>query len=450
MLAGWGLIGEPGRERAGEDLPELTFGACLTRGLGRSYGDSSLPPSGETVPTSRLADRLLEFDPASGRLRAEAGVSLATLNRLFWPRGWTSPVLPGTQYVTLGGMVAADVHGKNHHVDGTIGRFVDRLTLRLSDDRIVGCSRQERPELFAATLGGMGLTGHILEVELRLTPIASPWILQQTDRVDGLDDLLSGLAEAAAKWPYTMAWCDALAGGKRLGRGIVYRGRWAGPDEAPAEPPPLSRRTVPFHFPGWALNGLSMRLFNEAIYRRHGDRSRREIVHPEKFFHPLDAIREWNRIYGRRGFTQHQSVLPEHDRPGAVRRLLEEVVRSGAASFLCVVKDCGDEGEGVLSFPAPGVSVAVDLPAGRRIQQVVDALNRVVIEEGGRVYLAKDRFSRREDFRSMEPRLDRFEEARQTWDPAGRLDSAQSRRLFGDRAVGEVAGPAEQLSLEVR
>ncbi|MEZ5330593.1 MAG: FAD-binding oxidoreductase [Thermoanaerobaculia bacterium] len=435
-LTGWGGTWRPGRELLDEDLAALTRGATLTRGLGRSYGDSALPAAGvEAIPCSTLADRILGFDPAVGLLRAEAGLSLATVNRLFWPRGWSFPVLPGTQFVTLGGMVAADVHGKNHHVDGTLGRHVTRLLLRLADDRIVECSRELEPELFRATLGGMGLTGHILEAEVRLQPIPSPWILCESERIDGLDAFLAGLREAAGSWPMTMGWFDALARGEHLGRGILYRGRWARPEEAPSHPPAPKRRfTVPFPFPGWVLNPLSMRVYNELIFRRHWRRRRRGIVHPESFFHPLDAIAHWNRIYGRRGFTQHQSVLPEQDRPGAARRLLEELSRRGGASFLCVIKDCGEEGEGLLSFPRRGISLAIDLPAGPKIQELVDALNRRVIAEGGRVYLAKDAYTRPEDFRAMEPRLDSFLAERRRWDPAGRLASAQSRRLFEDRS----------------
>ena len=450
-LAGWGAIPSPGREAAGEDLPALTRGASLTRGLGRSYGDSSLPADGERIPSSRLADRVLVFDTEAGRLRAEAGATLSDLNRLLWPRGWTVPVLPGTQHVTLGGMVAADVHGKNHHVDGTIGRFVESLVMRLADDRIVTCSREERPDLFAATLGGMGLTGHLLEIEIRLAPIASPWIRQETERVESLEALLAALAESAETWPYTMAWCDALADGEALGRGIVYRGRWAEPGEAPNRPPrALRRHSVPFRFPNRALNGFTMAMFNEAVFRRHGRKARNAVEHPEKFFHPLDTIQHWNRIYGRRGFTQHQSVLPEREHPGGVRRLLEALQRAGGASFLCVIKDCGDEGEGLLSFPRPGVSVAIDIPAGSRIQEIVDALNRVVLAHEGRIYLAKDRFTRRGDFHAMEQRLPRFEEARRRWDPEGRLASAQSRRLMGEpRPDDPLEPPAEQLPLEV-
>ncbi len=343
------------------------------------------------------------------------------------------PVTPGTRFVTLGGMVAADVHGKNHHVDGTFGAHVERLRLRLGDGRVVWCSRREEPELFRATVGGMGLTGHILEVVVRLHQIPSPWVVVETERVGGLDAFLDGLAAAARDWPLTMGWIDCLTRGRRMGRGILYRGRWAEPGEAPAHAPrPKRRVAVPFDFPGWVLNPLSMRLFNTFFYWKQIPKKRSGVLHPEAFFHPLDAIRHWNRIYGKRGFTQHQSVIPKESGARGVRRFLELLTRLGAASFLCVIKDCGAEGEGLLSFPKPGISIALDVPVRRDTREVVSRLNECVIEEGGRIYLAKDAFTTAEHFQAMEPRLAAFLEVKRRYDPEGRLKSAQSVRLFGE------------------
>ena len=435
LLTGWGMIGAPGHELRSEDLPAITAGAGLTRGLGRSYGDSSLPAPGKYAAASTLADRILDFDDTTGLLRAEAGLSLGTINRLYWPRLWSSPVLPGTQQLTLGGMVAADVHGKNHHVDGTFGRHVEALRMRLADGSLVTTSRRHEPELFRATLGGMGLTGHILEVTVRLRRMPSAWIWGESERIAGVDEFITALRGAAADWPFTMGWFDALASGASLGRGILIKGRWATAEEAPEKPPPPKRRlAVPFTLPNWTLNRLSMWAFNQLYFHKHPRRAKRGIVHPESFFHPLDVIRDWNRIYGRRGFTQHQCVLPEGERPGAARRLLEDLRAHGGASFLCVIKDCGDEGEGLLSFPRPGISIAIDLPAGPGIQALIDALNQRVIAEGGRIYLAKDTFARAEDFRAMEPRLAEFERVRRHFDPERKLSSAQAVRLLGDPA----------------
>jgi decaprenylphospho-beta-D-ribofuranose 2-oxidase len=435
-LSGWGGPSVPGRELVSEDLAGAARGKVLTRGLGRSYGDASLPPAGvDTVAGSRLADRLLAFDPATLVLRAEAGLVLADLAWLLLRRGLFPPVVPGTQFVTLGGMVAADVHGKNHHVDGTFGRHVVSLELLTAAGERVRCSRDQHPDLFRATLGGMGLTGHLLEVELRVVRIPSPWILQETRSVRDIDEFLAELAASARDWPFTVGWIDCLARGARLGRGVLFRGRWAEPDEAPAGMPrPLAGPAVPFAFPGWALNDVSVRLFNGVYSSLHARRGRSRIVHPQRFFWPLDGVRHWNRIYGRRGFTQFQCVLPERERPGAARRLLEAAARRGGSSFLCVVKDCGAEGEGLLSFPRPGVTIALDLPRRAGTPALVEELAELVIAEEGRIYLAKDAFLRADQLARMEPRLAEFRRVRERWDPERRLRSALSVRLLGDPA----------------
>ncbi len=432
-LSGWGRLPVPGREVQSEDLRRITRDVPISRGLGRSYGDSSLPPPGRTVVAcTRLADRILAFDPETGLLHAESGLALGELQRIFLPRGFSSPVLTGTQFVTLGGMVAADVHGKNHHVDGTFGAHVRRLRMGLADGRELWCSRQVQRDLFLATLGGMGLTGHVLEVEVTLQQVPSPWIWCETERIPDLDTFLAGLKAAAHDWPMTMGWIDCLTRGRHMGRGILYRGRWAEPERAPAAPPaPKKRFAVPIDLPSWALNPLSVRLFNFFFYRKQWRRRQSGIVHPEAFFHPLDMLARWNRIYGRRGFTQYQCVIPEVD---GARRFLNLLTELGVASFLCVIKDCGGEGEGMLSFPRPGTSIALDIPVRRDTAEVVAKLDEQVIAEGGRIYLAKDAFTTAERFRQMEPRLAAWQEVRRRWDPEGKLASAQSMRLLGDRS----------------
>ena len=434
-ISGWGGVSVPGVERRSENLSALTSDLVLSRGLGRSYGDSSLPPAGSPVVAgTTLADRILAFDEQTGVLRAEAGLSLRDLYDTFLSRHWFTPVSPGTQFVTLGGMVAADVHGKNHHRDGSIGRHIESLLLRVASGTLMHCSREHEPELFQATIGGMGLTGHILEVTLRLAKIPSPWIFGEKRRVRNIDDFVTALKAARDEWPFTMGWIDCLARGEGLGRGVLVCGRWATADEAPARfPRRLPSPTVPFVCPSWVMGRGVGRIVNETIFRVHPKRPRRGILHPESFFYPLDAIRHWNRLYGRRGFTQYQCVLPESGGAKALHDLLERMAAFGAASFLCVIKDCGEQGEGLLSFPMPGFLVALDLPIRDNTQQVVDALNEFVVAAGGRVYLAKDALTRPEHYRAMEPRLEQWQAIRRRWDPQGRIRSAQSVRLLGDR-----------------
>ena len=439
-FAGWGRYPVvEGLEVKSENLAQSTENAALCRGLGRSYGDSSLPAtSDDRVADTTLADRLLAFDSESGHsgwglLRAEAGLSLLELNRLFVRRGWFVPVSPGTQFVTLGGMVASDVHGKNHHLDGCFGQHVQSLKLRVADGRIVECSQRQESDLFRATIGGMGLTGHILEVEFQMRRIPSPWIWRESQRIPNLDAMVAGLKEASRSWPMTVGWVDCLARRAGLGRGILIRGRWARSDEAPAQPPKLKRRfRVPFQFPGFALCRGSMKAFNLLFYHKHFQRVKRGIEHPDSFFYPLDVLDDWNLIYGRRGFTQYQCVLPHAEDNGPARRFLDLFTSAGGTAFLCVIKDCGAEGQGLLSFPRPGISIAMDFPIHRKTQTLVDRLNELVIAEGGRIYLAKDTFTRPEHFRAMEPRLDAFNALRRKWDPQGKLRSAQSVRLLGD------------------
>lgn len=423
----------PAREVLSEDLAAITRGATLTRGLGRSYGDAPLPGAGiESVAGCGLADRLLAFDRETGVVRAEAGLSLRDLNRVLLPAGYFPPVVPGTQFVTLGGMVAADVHGKNHHVAGTFGRHVRWLRMRLADDSIVECSRTQNAELFLATLGGMGLTGHVLEVEFQAERVPSPWLIGEGRRAANIEQFLTALAEEAPRWPFTVGWIDCLSKGPQLGRGVLWCGRWARRDEAP---PHLPKRplqvTMPFHLPSWTLGPWSVRVFNEILFR--GWSLSRKLVDPEAFFFPLDRILHWNRLYGRSGMTQFQCVLPEKDAPGSTRRFLEVLSNAGGASPLCVIKDCGEEGEGRLSFPRPGVSVAVDLPVRRDTREVIDRLSRATIDAGGRIYLAKDGWVKREHFRTMEPRLGSFLEAKRSVDPEGRLRSAQFERLMEEK-----------------
>jgi len=407
---------------------------ALFRGLGRSYGDSSLPPtSNPLVVNTTRANRIVRFDGDAGLLRAEAGLSLYDLNRVFLPRGWFVPVTPGTQFVTLGGMVAADVHGKNHHVDGCIGQHLTRLELRLADGQVLECGPDLERELFLATVSGMGLTGQILEVELPLRRIPTPWIWQESERVEDIDEYVTKLKEAAEHWPMTVGWIDCLSRGAHMGRGILMKGRWAQSHEAPtAFPRELPNVRFPFQAPELVLSRLAVQAFNFGYYWKHLPRKKTGLVDPFAFFYPLDFVKDWNLVYGRRGLTQYQCVLPDSAGPDAARRFLEVLTQRGGASFLCVIKDCGPESAAYLSFPMKGMSVALDIAVRDDTQALVDALNEFVLSVGGRIYLAKDHFTRPEHFRAMEKRLDRFLEVRHKWDPQLCFKSAQSVRLFGD------------------
>lgn len=408
----------------------------LSRGLGRSYGDASLPAADRPrALNTTLADRILGFDEQTGVLHAEAGLSLEEMNRLFLPRRWFTPVTPGTKYVTLGGMVASDVHGKGQHRQGCFGHHVLALRMRVADGRVLVCGPDQERELFLATVGGMGLTGHILEVTVRMQRVPSPWIVQRSERIPNLDAFLAGLERAAEEWPYTVGWIDCLAQGASMGRGNLISGRWATPEEAPADPPKPGRRfQLSFDYPSWVLNRASIAAFNELKYRSQLRASSDSVVDPEGFFYPLDHIRHWNRLYGTRGFTQYQCVLPREAGPQAVHRLMSTLTQRGGASFLAVIKDFGRDGAGMISFPRPGITLALDIPLRDDTQALVDALNQQVIADGGRVYLTKDSLTRADDFRRMDgARVDAFNAVRDRWDPERRFKSALSVRLLGDR-----------------
>ena len=438
-VAGWGRhpVGR-GRVERPEHLALPADGEPLVpRGLGRAYGDAALParPGGLVLESTR-ADRIRSFEPATGRLHCEAGLSLAEILRVFVPRGWFPPVTPGTKFVTVGACVACDVHGKNHHRDGSFGNFVDRVTLRTADGRLVECGPDRERELFLATLGGMGLTGLIVDVTLRLRRVESPWIVLETQGMASLDAMLEGLRLSATHWPYTVGWIDCLARGADLGRGILMRGRHATQVEAGTR---RARRAmplrVPFDAPEWLLNPVFVRWFNRLYAWSHGTALRRRVVSYDAFFYPLDAVGQWNRLYGRRGFLQYQCVLPRAAGPRPVAALLERLGVAGAASFLAVIKDCGPASDAYLSFPMEGTTLALDMAyRGAVTEALIHELNAVVIAHGGRVYLAKDAVTRAEDFARMMPRLAEWRAVRDRWDPGHRFRSAQSVRLLGDRA----------------
>lgn len=398
----------------------------LVRGLGRSYGDVCLNAGGRLMVTDRL-DRLQWIDLQAGRVRAEAGLSIDRLLRVIVPRGWFVPVTPGTKFVTLGGAVANDVHGKNHETAGSFGAHVERLGLRRSTGESLTLSRDENAELFAATVGGLGLTGFIEWVEMTLVPIRAARLATETLAIADVDEFFR-IAEASRDWPFTVAWVDCLAKGRDLGRGLFMRGRWAETGGLAIHGPPrLGFAPEP---PGLLLNSLTMRAFN-ALYRRRPYALGAGDQHYDPFFYPLDTLAAWNRLYGKRGFYQHQSVIPFPAARDTVVRLLETTAAQGQGSFLAVLKLLGESRSGgVLSFPMPGATLALDFPnKGERTRRLLLTLAEIVTAAGGRLYPAKDSVMTPDMFRAGYPEWRSVEAWR---DPA--FGSDFWRRVTGDAA----------------
>jgi FAD/FMN-containing dehydrogenase len=379
----------------------------LVYGNGRSYGDACLNDGG-LVLLGRGLDHFIAFDPATGVLRAESGVLLSEVLAVTVPLGWFLPVTPGTRFVTLGGAVANDVHGKNHHRAGTFGGHVRALELVRSDGERRRCTPTESPDWLAATIGGLGLTGLITWVEIQLDRIPGPWIQAESRRFGDLADFL-WLSEAADRTDaFTVAWVDCVARGKSLGRGILLQGRFA-PAAAGRGTPPKThgRLSVPFTPPFSLINPLSLKAFNAVYYRKPEGAF---LTHYAPFFYPLDGIGHWNRIYGPKGFLQYQCVLPPQAAEPALRELLARVARSGQGSFLAVLKRFGERpSPGLLSFPRPGITVALDFPCqGRSTLHLLESLDAVVAEAGGALYPAKDARMSPAMFRQSFPALERF------------------------------------------
>ena len=442
MLSGWGrfpvgdsVVATPA-DRAGmaRALGGDHGAGLIARGLGRAYGDSAFVAGGTVVETARI-DRFRGFDPQSGLLDVEAGVSFAEIIALFLPRGWFLPTTPGTKYVTVGGAIAADVHGKNHHRHGSIGMFVERIDVMVADGTVVRCSRGENSDLFHATLGGMGLTGMIMAACFRLVRVETSRVTVDYHRTADLEETLTVFESGDAGSEHSVAWIDCMASGRAMGRSVVMQGRNTPlgelSPEARRDPFGLPRKrvkSVPFTPPVGLLNSLSVRVFNKVFYAAHGNR--RKVVDLDTFFYPLDSIRHWNRLYGPRGFIQYQAFFPRKSSLDGLRELLSTIVASGAASFLAVLKSCGPADDAMLSFLEPGHTLALDIPYRRGvIEALCGRLDRILLEHGGRLYLAKDALMDGTTFRAMYPRLDEFLAVKRRYDPEGLFASSQSRRL---------------------
>ncbi len=436
-LSGWGRYPRADctvlRPRSTEDLIiALGKGPLIARGMGRAYGDSALNKHATVDMTG--FNRMLAFNPSTGVLTVEAGVVLGDIVDAFLPRGWFLPVTPGTKFVTVGGMIAADVHGKNHHKHGSFGNFVEWIDVLGPDSEIKRCSRAENSEIFAYTTGGMGLTGIILQAAFRMLPVETAWIRQDSRPAPNLSETMAAL-DAADNRTYSVAWIDCLASGDRLGRSILLLGEHARLDELddarrqePFRTPQKRKLTVPFNAPTWVLNGWSVRAFN-ALYYWNGTRtSGRSLVDYDSYFYPLDAISEWNRIYGRQGFAQFQCVIPLDRSRVGIAELLRVVSASGQASFLAVLKRFGRQ-KSKFSFPMAGYTLALDFSVNPKTLSLLHRLDQIVVAHGGRFYLAKDSRMSRETLEQADERVAAFRSMREKTGAAGLFASIQSERL---------------------
>jgi len=443
-LTGWGRTAssacDVARVRCAEDVDQVLASAAaggrsvVARGLARSYGDAAQCAGGIVVDTTGL-DVVLDADLDTGLVRVEAGTSLDALMRSFVPHGWFVPVSPGTRYVTVGGAIAADIHGKNHHRDGSFCSYVTRLSLATPSGR-VEVSPGGDPELFWATAGGMGLTGIVVEATIQMRPVESATMLVDTERAHSLDDCLARMEERDATYRYSVAWIDCLARGAKLGRAVLTRAEHARLDDLPPDRrrqalhfDPRVRAQVPVTPPSGLLNPMTVAAFNELWFRKAPRMRVAQLQTIATYFHPLDTVGAWNRLYGPRGFVQYQFVVP-FGAEDALRAVLTRLSEGRVASFLAVLKRFGVQDPGPISFPTEGWTLALDLPVGPAVLgPLLDALDETVAAAGGRVYLAKDCRLRPDLLETMYPRLAQWRAVRDKVDPAGMFVSDLSRRL---------------------
>ena len=429
-VSSWGRLGKwehevrvlSDRRQVSQQLQSALPG--IAHGMGRSYGDVCLNPNGVLWQTTGL-DRFIGLDEHTGRLVCEAGVLLRDIQRLTIPRGWILPVTPGTQMVTVGGAIANDVHGKNHHVLGSFGDHVRAVKVLRTNGECIDCGPDLLPEWFAATVGGLGLTGVITEVEIQLRRTPGPWLDTETVPYANLDEFFLLADASEADWEHTVSWIDCIS--RRGARGLFMR---ANPIDVGPRPEPEGRKlSMPFVPPISLVNRLSLGPFNATYFNLKKWQAGRGMAHYESFFYPLDNLMDWNRMYGPKGFFQYQSVLPRGVGHDAVQAMLGEIARCGAGSFLAVLKTFGNrQAMGMMSFPQPGVTLALDFPnKGDATRRLFERLDAIVREGGGRIYLAKDARMPRDLFEAGYPRLAEFLQYR---DPG--ISSAMSRRLIGN------------------
>ena len=437
QLAGWGnypvaesfILNPRDLDDAKGDIKK---GEVIARGLGRSYGDQAVNENNYVAICTRL-NHFLHWDEQEGILECEAGVSLEEIITFFGPKGWLPMICPGTKFVTVGGAIANDIHGKAHHIDGSFVNCVLSFTILLADGSVVEASRSENTDLFWANFGGLGLLGVILKARLRLRKIETTYFKQKSIVIKNLDHMLEALDQYDHEYNYSVAWIDALAKGSKLGGGVLTLGNAAKlnelPDKLKAEPLKLhktSKLAVPFFLPSFALNGLTVRMLNKVI--AFVQNSPKEFVHYEKFFFPLDAINNWNKGYGKRGFIQYQFVIPEDNGKKNLTEILELIAGSGCTPFLNVFKRMG-EAQGILSFPFKGYTLAIDFPVTKELLAFTPKLDAKVLAAGGRLYLGKDALLHESTFKAMYPQYQEWMAIKRKYDPDNRFSSNISRRL---------------------
>ena len=396
--------------------------SVLARGMGRSYGDSA---NALNVLQTTYLNHFIEFDKATGKLTAEAGITLREILEIIVPRGWFLPVTPGTSYVTLGGAIASDVHGKNHHSAGTFGQYVESLSIVLGTGEVVTASPQSHADLFHATCGGMGLTGIIINATIQLLPIRSSLISQKTIKADCIEAACEAF-ESNSNATYSVAWIDCLSKGKSLGRSVIMLGEHA--EQGGLEIDTRQKFSVPFSTPSVLLNSLTMKAFNTTYWHK-SKHNVSQTVGLMPYFYPLDTVGEWNRLYGKKGFLQFQCVVPKLDGVANMRKLLTEISNSGYGSFLGVLKQFGTGNENLLSFPIEGYTLALDFKVSEPAFKSVRRLEDMVVEMGGRLYLTKDAVMQESSFKATYPNWEKFEAIRVQYGALGKFSSTQSKRL---------------------
>ena len=396
--------------------------SVLARGMGRSYGDSA---NALNVLQTTYINHFIEFDKATGKLTAEAGITLREILEIIVPSGWFLPVTPGTSFVTLGGAIASDVHGKNHHIAGTFGQHVKSLSMLLGTGEVVTTSPQHHADLFHATCGGMGLTGIIISATIQLLPIKSSLISQKTIKADCVEAACEAF-ESNSNATYSVAWIDCLSKGKSLGRSVIMLGEHAA--QGGLDIDIRQKVTVPFSTPSALLNSVTMKAFNTAYWQR-AKHNVSQTVSLMPYFYPLDAVGEWNRLYGKKGFVQFQCVVPKLDGVANMRKLLTEISNSGEGSFLAVLKQFGTANENLLSFPIEGYTLALDFKASETAIKTVKRLEDMVVDMGGRLYLTKDAVMQESTFKATYPNWEKFEAIRERYGAVGKFSSSQSKRL---------------------